>query len=409
MQEIKKWWEKVKFGDVIISNPKISLKKWNIYNFIEMQSVSEWCYRSVNNIDKKEFNWWTKFEEWDILFSRITPCLQNWKIAQVKWIDVGFWSTEYFIFRNIEWITDNKFLFYRLIDKWVIDIAIKSMVWASWRQRADIKSIQDLEILLPPLPIQQKIASILSKYDDLIENNNKRIKILEETAQAIYEEWFVKYNFPWSENIKMVDSWNDDFGVIPEGWKVKKVEDYIDFIRWVEPWSKNYKENKWEDDIVFIRVWDLWNRNSWIYINNDLSKWKIVTEEDVLVTFDWTVWIVKRWFYWCYSSWIRKLSWKEEFISNYFLYLLFKSEQIQNKIKEHAKWTTILHAWQSIKYMEFVLATEDIYKKFNDIVWKVLDEILNIEKQNENLKETRDLLIPRLVSGELDVENLDVK
>jgi len=129
MQEIKKWWKKVNLVDVIISNPKISLKKWNIYNFIEMQSVSEWCYRSVNNVDKKEFNWWTKFEEWDILFSRITPCLQNWKIAQVKWIDVGFWSTEYFIFRNIEWITDNKFLFYRLIDKWVIDIAIKSMVW----------------------------------------------------------------------------------------------------------------------------------------------------------------------------------------------------------------------------------------------------------------------------------------
>ena len=74
------------------------------------------------------------------------------------------------------------------------------------------------------LPIQQKIASILSAYDDLIENNTRRIQILEEMAQRIYHEWFVHFRFPGHENVKMVES---ELGMIPEGWEVKNATEEV--------------------------------------------------------------------------------------------------------------------------------------------------------------------------------------
>ena len=79
--------------------------------------------------------------------------------------------------------------------------------------------LKALQVVLPPLPTQHKIASILSAYDDLIENNTRRIQILEEMAQMIYREWFVHFRFPGHEQVRMVDS---EMGKIPEGWEVKK-------------------------------------------------------------------------------------------------------------------------------------------------------------------------------------------
>jgi type I restriction enzyme S subunit len=85
---------------------------------------------------------------------------------------------------------------------------------------ADIRNLKLPK--LPPLPIQHNIASVLSAYDDLIENNTRRIEILEEMAQAIYREWFVHFHFPGHDKAEIVDS---PLGAIPEGWEVKKLFD----------------------------------------------------------------------------------------------------------------------------------------------------------------------------------------
>lgn len=82
--------------------------------------------------------------------------------------------------------------------------------------------LNNIDFDLPPLPTQRKIAAILSAYDDLIENNTRRIKILEEMAQALYREWFVKFRFPGHEKVRMVES---ELGMVPEGWEVKQIQD----------------------------------------------------------------------------------------------------------------------------------------------------------------------------------------
>ena len=176
-QNIPKWWKKVKLGEVVEINPKVKIEKWKIYPYIEMQAVRENWFRWETYVIERKYNWWwSRFEKWDVLFARITPCLQNSKFTQVRTIEKWFGSTEFFVFRNKEWVTDKNYIFYLLLAPFIKEVAEKSMIWASWRQRADLKSLKSLPILLPPLPIQQKISSILSKYDDLIENNNKRIK-----------------------------------------------------------------------------------------------------------------------------------------------------------------------------------------------------------------------------------------
>src|SRR4030043_1046326 len=93
------------------------------------------------------------------------------------------------------------------------------------REALTKEKIEDFEILLPSLATQNKITSILSAYDDLIENNLKRIKILEEMAQMIYREWFVNFRFPGHEKVKMVKS---DLGMIPEGWMRMTLRDVLE-------------------------------------------------------------------------------------------------------------------------------------------------------------------------------------
>ena len=109
----------------------------------------------------------------------------------------------------------NRFLFYSLQPKLEL---LKSISTGVATKFLTLTILKDLTLSIPHVDIQQKIAAILSAYDDLIENNLRRIKILEEMAQTLYREWFVKFRFPGHQKVKMV---NSPMGKIPEGWEVK--------------------------------------------------------------------------------------------------------------------------------------------------------------------------------------------
>jgi type I restriction enzyme S subunit len=113
--------------------------------------------------------------------------------------------------------------------------------------------IHTIPVRYPDLPTQRKIAGILSAYDDLIENNLRRIKILEEMAQSLYREWFVHFRFPGHETVEMVDS---PMGVIPEGWEVKTVEELLDF-HVGGGWGKDVADDKHTKSAFVIRGTDI--------------------------------------------------------------------------------------------------------------------------------------------------------
>ena len=162
----------------------------------------------------------SKFCDGDTVFSRITPCLENRKIAKVAISsDAAFGSTEFYVFRAKKAKADARFTYYLTSSDAVVLPAINSMTGASGRQRADKRFIQRLKLNLPDLPTQERIADILSAYDDLIETNSRRIELLEQAAQELYKEWFVRFRFPEYENVKFENS-------LPEGWERNKIQKY---------------------------------------------------------------------------------------------------------------------------------------------------------------------------------------
>lgn len=239
-----KGWKIVKFGELIEKKTSLSLKKGETYCHIPMENVVE-RFRTPLKVNSKIFNGsGSKFKNSDTLFARITPCLQNGKIAYAPNMSrgIGFGSTEFFVFRAKPSLTDSKYIYYLSKLKDLKKTAELSMTGASGRQRADINAILEFEVQVPEDINEHKhISSVLSSYDDLIETNQKRIKILEEMVRRLYAEWFVKYKFPGHEGVKMIAS-GTDFDEIPEEWTVKKLCEFADLIMGQSPKSEFYNQ-----------------------------------------------------------------------------------------------------------------------------------------------------------------------
>jgi type I restriction enzyme S subunit len=122
-------------------------------------------------------------------------------------------------------VLDPTFLYYYLGEAKVIGWIYNQAIGATM-PNLNTSIIRSIPITYPSLPVQHKIAAILSAYDDLIENNTRRIEILEEMARSLYREWFVNFRFPGHEQVKMVDS---ELGLIPEGWEVKPIGEIINY------------------------------------------------------------------------------------------------------------------------------------------------------------------------------------
>jgi len=135
-----------------------------------------------------------------------------------------------------EAMADFRYVFYALLEG---RSGLATQAQGAAQQNLNQALIRGFEIPLPPLPTQRKIAAILSAHDDLIENNTRRIAILEKMAQTIYREWFVHFRFPGHEQVAMVDS---ELGPIPEGWEVKQLEDICDLVVGQSPKSEFYNE-----------------------------------------------------------------------------------------------------------------------------------------------------------------------
>lgn len=189
--------------------------------------------RAISSYETAEYSGGSKFRNGDTLMARITPCLENGKTAYVSILDdgeVGFGSTEYIVFRNIEGVTDSKFVYYFVTSPWFREIAIKSMVGSSGRQRVQQSVLENLEVTLPPLEEQRRIAGILGSLDDKIELNRRINANLEAQAQALFRSWFVDFE-PFRDG-PFVDS---ELGKIPQGWKVVELQTLVTIKRGGSP------------------------------------------------------------------------------------------------------------------------------------------------------------------------------
>jgi len=255
----------------------------------------------------------------------------------------------------------------------------------------------DLNSLLLLIPsdeqTQDKIAAILSAYDDLIENNLRRIKILEEMAQSIYREWFVKFRFLGHQKIKMVDS---ALGKIPEGWEVSTVNDHIAVV----PRKNKVKTNSYLPEGI-IPVIDQ---------GKDLIAGFV---DDTSLAYDGPLPIIVFGDHTCVLKWVDfrfavgadwtqliQPNYPEELPPRFLFYTLQFVPLEQFGYQRHFKY---------LKEAKILLPPSNLAQKFEETVNPKTNLILNLQQQNLNLRRTRDLLLPKLISGELDVSELDIK
>lgn len=396
------------FSDFVEIHPKVPLTKGFEYPFIEMEIVTP-GRRYVSPRSKRQYKGGGgKFQAGDTLFARITPCLENGKIAQFlgKKGEIGFGSTEFFVFRNKEGISDPRYVFYLAYSDIIRKPAEKSMSGASGRQRADLASIKDLEIPAPPLPIQRKIASILSAYDDLIENNTRRIKILEEMAQTIYREWFVHFRFPGHEKVKMVES---EMGLIPEGWEVKTLGDIVENVR------TKLKPGLHLEPLPYVPIDCIPRRSLALTTTKPASEAKSsligFKKKDILFG------AMRPYFHKVVLAPFDGITRQTCFVlgskepENYpfNLFTIFEDSTVEYA-SNHSTGSTIPYAsWDGgLSEMPIVKPPKSLSKSFGAIVKSMLDLIEEMIARNRILRQTRDLLLPKFISGEIDVSELEV-
>ena len=174
-------------------NPRLSIKKGETATKVSMDKLKPFT-KHIDETEKAAFTGGSKFCNGDTIMARITPCLENGKTAFVDILDkneVAFGSTEFIVMRSRKGISDPQFVYYLAISPEFRNVAIKSMVGSSGRQRVQQDVLNNVELLVPPLGEQEKIGAFLAALDNKIALNNKINDNLEQQIRTIYKNWFI--------------------------------------------------------------------------------------------------------------------------------------------------------------------------------------------------------------------------
>jgi type I restriction enzyme S subunit len=394
-------WKTYKLSDFAEINPRISLKQGNEYSFVEMKDLDA-TFKYVTPSAKKELKGGAKFENGDTLFARITPCLENGKICQVKELEnnVGFGSTEFLIFRGKDNISDTDFVYYLMRSDYVRNNAIQMMSGTSGRQRVEKSALEELEIQVPDLTTQKEIAQIFSSLDDKIELNLQMNQTLEAMAQAIFKEWFVNFNFPGFDG-ELVDG-------LPKGWKMGKLRDVVEVKGGTTPSTS--KEEYWNGEYYWTTPKDLSNIQAPVLIDTERKITELgVKQISSGIMPKGTLLLSSRAPIGYLAISQIPISINQGYIaiqgktvSN--LFMLFWLKQNIEAVKSKANGSTFQEVSKTnFKLIDVVMPEQVILKQFDDIVFPIFDRIVENVYQIQTLTQTRDTLLPRLMSGSLEI------
>lgn len=339
-----------------------------------------------------------KYESSDILISNIRPYFCKIWFATRE----GGCSNDVLVIKAKKTI-EPKFLYYVLSDKNFFNydtITSKGTKMPRGNKNAIMK------YLVPkfsPLT-QQKISSILSAYDRLIENNTRRIRLLEQMAENLYKEWFVRFRFPEHEKVEMVNG-------LPKGWKIKKVSNVCETMGGGTPTTTN--PAYWGGDIKWVTPSDITSKNS-------LALLKVkgrITEEGLKKSSakllpPYTILMTSRASIGFFGICPDSVCTNQGFISiipnkeTFRMYLLYTFKSRKEEIISNANGSTFLEISKGrFRKMTVLVPPEDILDSFEKKTLLMFKVVLHLEYQNQLLTRQRDLLLPRLMSGKLEVKS----
>ena len=257
------------------------------------------------------------------------------------------------------------------------------------------KNMEKKTVYIPSsLDVQHRIASILSTYDTLIENNSVRIRLLEKMAENLYKEWFVRFRFPGHENVEMENG-------LPKGWKIVNLFDVAEVTYGFAFKSNQFCDNTELNPVVRIR--DIQDNHTNTYTDEPCEDKYLIGKNAILIGMDgifhMCLWNGERAYL---NQRVVMLNSKEKGVCNYLLYLAIKP---QIKYWEQViSGTTVAHLGDKhLRRVKVLLPETAILEKANSIILRAMDEKNILQHQNSLLARQRDLLLPRLMSGNLEV------
>ena len=280
---------------------------------------------------------------------------------------------------------------------------LKTMSSGSTTKFLTVRMLDNLDIPLPSINIQTEIVNILSAYDDLIENNQKQIKLLEEAAQRIYKEWFVDLRFPGYENTKIVDG-------VPEEWRVASIADICDTVGGGTPSTKiqSYYE---KGDILWVTPTDITRNFSLALLDTEKkitpeglknSSAKMLPAETILMTSRASVGFFGMCKY--------EVCTNQGFIScipkreNLQMYLLFNLKSRVEEIRQKAGGSTYLEISKTVfRELKIILPKDEVLAEYQKNVHDIFDEIYCRTEMIKSLVDMRNRLLPKLMSGKVEV------
>ena len=309
---------------------------------------------------------------------------------------VSFWNEPIFITDGFliepTQSTSHEFLFYLLKNKHA-ELSGKQRGSAIPHVTPDL--IKSISIMLPDLTTQRRIASILSAYDNLIENNRRQIKLLEEAAQRLYREWFVELRFPGHESVKVVDG-------VPEGWMKGTLNTIAEFT------GKKANKAERERYKCYLPI-DCLPKKSLAYINHD----NISNAESSLLSFakyDIIFGAMRPYFHKVVIAQEEGLTRSTCFVINsrskeywsYVCMLLFSEEAIDYATHVSVGTTMPYVRWKDFERMPVLIRSQKVAAHFHEMLLPIIQKISCIAKHIALLSEARDRLLPKLMSGEME-------
>ena len=402
-------WKEYRLENFIHFNPTISLKKGTVARKIAMDNLIPHS-RKIYSWNIEPYSGGAKFQNGDTIMARITPCLENGKHSYVSILDEGeiaYGSTEYIVMRGINGISNNLFIYYLSQYSKFKNAAVKSMVGSSGRQRAQVDVLKNLAFNLPGLTEQKRIADFLSSLDDKIELNRRINDNLEKQAQALFKSWFVDFE-PFKDG-EFVDS---ELGMIPKGWRVESLSSLGSIICGKTPPKSN--PEYYNGSIPFVKIPDMHNNIFITKSEDNLSEKgmryqanKTIPPYSILVSCIATVGLVSMNTKTCQTNQQINAYIPDKDFYRFYLFILLKSMK-EYLITLGSGGTATLNVNTSqFSNIKVVVPNAEILVKFSGLVSPIFQNIKLACDENFALSQLRDTLLPRLMSGELRINELN--
>lgn len=387
-----------KMTDIIEFNPRETIARKQVCKKVPMEYLQPFT-RQISGFEEAPYAGGTKFRNNDTIMARITPCLENGKTAFVKGFaenEVVFGSTEYIVMRAIPGASDSVFIYYLATSPSFRDVAIKSMVGSSGRQRVQQDVLENLELVLPDYETQVRVGKVLSAFDDKIELNAQINHNLEEQIRVLFEDFFInsQHCANWKQGT-IADLGNVVGGSTPS--KAKPEYYTSNGIAWITPKDLSGNKSKFiskgESDITPAGLRNssavIMPRGTVLFSSRAPIGYIAIAKNEITTNQG-------------FKSVVPHLH-----IGTAFVYCFLKHNL--PKIESMASGSTFKEVSGSVmKAIPAVIPAKEALMNFSTITQPLFDQQELLESENQRLTRLRDALLPKLMSGEIDVSEVEI-